>query len=139
MRIFIGILLFSSIALCFSCEKNGVFVNCPDCTTDEPITAKLEITLDINKNGASTLIKIYEGNIEDSILYDTWTTTLSQATARVALNKKYTVTATYYIPDNYYIAIDSATPRVRYDKEQCDDPCFYIYDRTIDLRLKYTR
>jgi hypothetical protein len=138
MRIFIRILLFSIVVLSFSCEKNGVFVKCPDCTADEPITANLEINLD-NNNGTATIINIYEGNIEDSILYKTLTTSYSQTSTQVTINKKYTVTATYYISDSYYIAIDSATPRVRYDKEQCDDPCFYVYDRIINLRLKYTK
>ena len=59
-------------------------------------------------------------------------------TIPVTLNKKYTLTATYYQPDNYYVAIDAATPRVKFEKNQCDDPCYFVYDKEIDLRLKYT-
>jgi hypothetical protein len=57
----------------------------------------------------------------------------------VPINKKYTATATYYKSDIKYVAVDSATPRVKYDKNQCDDPCYFVYDRVVDLRLKYTK
>jgi hypothetical protein len=89
--------------------------------------------------GNSILINIYEGNLEDSVLYDSFQASGTQATIPVTINKKYTVTATYYIPDNYYVAVDSATPRVKFDKTQCDDPCYFVYDKKIDLRLKYTK
>jgi len=55
----------------------------------------------------------------------------------VSLNKKYTVTATYQIDGDTYIAVDSAFPRVKYTKEQCEDPCYFVYDRIVDLRIKY--
>jgi len=89
--------------------------------------------------GFEVQINVYEGNIDDSVLYSSFKTSGTQTTIPVTLNKKYTVTATYYISDNYYIAVDSATPRVRFEKTQCDDPCYYVYDKKIDLRLKYTK
>jgi hypothetical protein len=54
----------------------------------------------------------------------------------VTLNKKYTLTATYNIQDNTYVVVDSATPRVRFDKDKCDDPCYLVYDKKLDLSLK---
>jgi hypothetical protein len=97
------------------------------------------VKLDEGYNSSPTLINVYEGNLEDSVLYSSYETTETLAIISVTLNKKYTVTANYHIADNYYIAIDSATPRVRYDKTQCNDPCYFVYDKDIDLRLKYTR
>jgi hypothetical protein len=137
MKFPIKILLLIALILCFSCEDQGLIVKCPDCTVDEPINTDLVVKL--SYFGYLTQINVYEGNIEDSVLYSSVKTSETYAAIPVTLNKKYTVTATYYINDNYYIAVDSATPRVRFDKTQCDDPCYFVYDKTIDLRLKYIK
>jgi hypothetical protein len=139
MKVTIKIYLIFAFIICFSCEDRGLFVKCPDCTTDEPKDTSLKIKLDGVDSGLTTQINVYEGNAEDSVLYDSFKTFSSEASVTVTLNKKYTVTATYFIHDNYYIAFDSATPRVRYDKKLCDNPCYFVYDRDIDLRLKYTK
>jgi translation elongation factor EF-G len=130
------ILLLLFIVVLFSCEEHGLFVKCPDCTVEEPLKIQLELMLDINHNGGPTIIKVYEGNLEDSVLYSSYTSTGTRTSIPVTINKKYTVTATYYIPGNYYITVNSATPRVRYEKAQCDNPCYFVYDKIIDLRLK---
>lgn len=133
------VLLLLFIVVFFSCEEQGIFIKCPDCTAEEPLKTDLEIKLDLTFYSSATLIEVYEGNLEDNILYSSYNTRRTKTTIPVTINKKYTVTATYYIPGDYYITVDSATPRVRYDKEQCDDPCYFVYDRMIDLRLKYTK
>jgi hypothetical protein len=138
MRIFIKGFILLAVALFFSCEKEPLFVKCVECLSEEPVNVSLDVKLDNNYNGASTLINVYEGNLEDSVLYRSFNTTSTTTTISVTVNKKYTVTATYYVPDDYYVAIDAATPRVKYEKSQCKDPCYYVYDRSIDLRLKYT-
>ena len=139
MRPLIKTIVTILIVLCFSCEDQGLTVKCPDCTADEPVSTFLEVKLNTGNLVGETLINVYEGNIEDSIIYKTFYTTAANITIDVKLNKKYTVSAIYYISDNYYIAVDSAFPRVKFDKTTCDDPCFYVYDKTIDLRLKYNR
>ena len=133
------IFLFLTLVICFSCEEQGLFVKCPDCTAEEPLKTNLEIKFDRGFNGGATSIKVYEGNLEDSVLYRSFNASGTKTTIQVTINKKYTVTATYYITGGYYISVDSATPRVRYDKEQCDEPCYFVYDRVVDLRLKYTK
>lgn len=131
--VFLFVLVFS-----FSCEEYGLIFHCPDCTTDEPVRAKLEAKLEAF-NFSQTLVQIWEGNLEDSILLGSFQSTSETFYHDVTINKKYTVTATYHISGNTYVAVDSVTPRVKYDKELCDDPCYYIYDRIVDLRLKYTK
>jgi hypothetical protein len=139
MKNILKILLFLFIVELFSCEKQGLIVKCPDCAADEPVKTNLILKLDEGSNSSPTVINVYEGNFEDSVLYSSYKAIETYYTILVSLNKKYTVTATYHIGDNYYIAIDSATPRVRYDKTQCDNPCYFVYDKDIDLRLKYTK
>jgi hypothetical protein len=138
MRNTAKIFLTLSFIILFSCKEQGLFIKCPDCLNEEPLKTSLEIKLEAANFGVSTQINVYEGNIEDSVLYSSFSSSSNHTSIEVTLNKKYTVTATYYIPDNYYIAIDSATPRVKFDKTKCDNPCYFVYDEDIDLRLKYT-
>lgn len=139
MKNTIKILLLLTFVFCFSCEEQGLYVKCRDCTADEPVKTNLEVKTDLGNYGYETVINVYEGNLEDSVIYASYKTMGTSTTISVTLNKKYTVTATYYIPDDYYVAIDSATPKVKYEKTQCDDPCYFVYDKFIDLRLKYTK
>lgn len=139
MRKFVKLLLSVTIIFFFSCEDRGLIVKCPDCRSDEPKLTDLEVKLDPESFGTPILIKVYEGNLEDSILYNSVTVSTYSTSISVTMNKKYTVTATYHLNDDYYTAVDSATPRVRYEKDLCDNPCYFVYDRTIDLRLKYTK
>jgi hypothetical protein len=134
------IFLLFILILCFSCEDKGIIVKCEDCLSEEPINTTLDVKLDLSDYGfLPALITVYEGNIEDSVVYDSFSVNSETTSITVSINKKYTVTATYYIPDDYYIAVDSATPKVRYEKSQCSDPCYFVYDKSINLRLKYTK
>ena len=139
MKILSKIILVTIILFCFSCEDQGLIVKCADCIGNEPVDVVLDIKLDPNHSPSETTIDVYEGNIEDSVLYSTLKTSASSASVKVTLNKKYTVTATYKEQNDFYIAIDSATPRVRFEKSQCDKPCYFVYDKVLDLRLKYTK
>jgi hypothetical protein len=140
MRIKVKIFLTIALLASFSCEDQGLIVKCPDCVAEEPKDTYLDVKLSYDNNLRNKIhVNVYEGNIEDSVLYKTYDISGGQTTILVTLNKKYTVTASYYLPDNYYTAVDSATPRVKYEKTQCDEPCYYVYDTSIDLRLKYTK
>ncbi len=126
------------IAILFSCEEQGYFILCDNCSYDEPERTELEAKLDLNQS-AAILINLYEGTIEDSILISSYESYSSSFKYDVMINKQYTITATYTIGSKKYIAIDSAFPRVRYAKDQCEEPCYFVYDRICDLRLKFTK
>lgn len=139
LRIIIKLFLIIVAIFCFSCEDQCLFVNCSDCITNEPVSSNLDVKLDASTFKNETLVRVYEGNLEDSVLYFSEYVTEKEITVLpVNMNKKYTVTATYHLKDGYYIAVDSATPRVRFDKKKCSHPCYIVYDKQIDLRLKYT-
>jgi hypothetical protein len=124
----------------FSCEKTGlVVVECNDCLSVEPTVADLNIKLDLS-DISLIRINIYEGNLEDSILFASFNAPRNTSTTyRVHINKSYTLTAKYNIGGKNYIAVDSAFPRVKFDRESCDQDCYYVYGKDIDLRLKYTK
>jgi len=131
------IIIFTIIVI-LSCDENFVIVNCSDCLQSEPVEANIKLEMDDNGNYNGT-IRIYEGNIEDSIL---WMSTVVYARTMeftVQINKKYTFRVDYQGKNGVkYSAIDSAYPRVKFEAEQCSSgPCFYIYDNKLNMKLKY--
>ena len=135
LRIFFLILSVFS----FSCEEQPFFVKCDECVLDEPLNADLKMKLSGSNYGVPTIINVYLGNLEDNILYRTIQTSGTETSIKVTLTQLYTVTASYNRDGINYIAVDAAAPRVTYNKDQCNDPCYYIYDKEVDLRLKYTK
>ncbi|MFZ0283171.1 MAG: hypothetical protein WAL29_16085 [Bacteroidales bacterium] len=141
MKKLLQIIFFLTITICFSCEKQGLFedkgwvVKCSECETTEPLKAFVELMLKVT--GTPVKIDVYEGEFEDGVIYKTAETTLTRYTFNAVLNKKYTAVATYHLDGVTYIAVDSAIPRVKYSKEACDEACYFVYDRILDLRLKY--
>jgi len=137
MKRIIRILFTTLLAVCFSCEEKGWLADCDDCTVEIPRTTYLLIKL--TDTGLPVLLNIYEGELEDSVLYDFINiNNVKEYSADVPVNKTFTITATYDIEDITYIAVDSATPKVRYTEDQCEEACYYVYDREVDVRLKYT-
>jgi len=134
------ILFFFTLVLSFSCEERGWLVNCQDCLATEPLVGHLDIKISTDKNIATNFyfeieMSIYEGNLEDGVLLASFD--FGRSNYEVPLNKKYTVVAKYVIGATTYIAVDSATPRVKYEEELCKNPCYWVYDRVLDVRLKY--
>lgn len=140
MRIFRKTVLVLLLVVIFSCEKTGlIIVECDNCLPQEPTVTNLDIRLDIS-DAELVRINVYEGNLEDSILYASFRALRNTtATYRVPINKRYTLTAQYQIGGKQYITVDAAFPRVKFDKESCEEQCYYVYGKDLDLRLKYTR
>lgn len=133
-------LFILSISVLLSCDKEGGLINCNDCLPDEPAYATLIINLDPYKRmKTSPMVEIFEGNIEDGqslARFSQWTGT---STYPVKINKKYSVTVTYFDESgNKYIAVDSATPLIKYVTDFCKEPCYFVYGKTVNLSLKYT-
>jgi len=139
-------LLFFALLLLLSCDEeldiNQItFINCNECYTDEPVRADIKIKLtDPYKYGSDYMkiyIDIYEGNLEDNDLIRSIQTSVTETGTTLPVNKKYTFTATYIIDNKTYIAVNSATIKVKYNKDSCEDPCYYTTPRSINLKLKY--
>src|SRR5512135_3689569 len=90
-RIFGGALLFFGLALYFSCEKTfpGLIL-CSDCLSEEPQTAVLELKLSLGSN-SQIHIEVFEGNLNDGILYRSYSTASTLSNVTVIMNKKYTI------------------------------------------------
>ena len=136
-RLFLPVLCLI-IAYVMSCEGSESSINCSDCTAAEPYEATLKCEIDM---GVQTLLQIWEGKLEDSLLVysksGSFATNVIKET--VSINRDYAVTATYIIDNKTYVAVGSASPRVIYSEDKCDDPCYFVYGNKVNLRLKYKR
>jgi len=127
------------IVLLFSCEDSKYNTDCNDCLEDEPDQTTLVAELD-DPGVSGVLIILYEGRIEDNVVYDSTGVYYSGSyEKRVSLNRMYTITATYIINNKMYTVVNSTTPRVKYTETLCEEPCYFVYDRKMDLKLKYTK
>lgn len=128
-----------AISILFSCEKLLDFPGCSECKTEEPTRGQLKFKFE-SSYGVPVELKVYEGDLSDSILLATHTLTnfAPDYKTNVALNKKYSATGTYIINKKNYIVVGATAIGVVYEKEKCDDPCYYIYNDIIDLSLKKT-
>jgi hypothetical protein len=136
IRIVLGTAVFILMSVLFSCEEI-FFVDCTECELTEPSEAYLQIQLDQNSEGAR--VTIYEGNPEDSVKFMKFTSYTEVLFQKVPLNKSYTLTAEYPKNGKVYVVVNSVIPRVKYEEEKCNDPCYYIHDDIVDLHLKYAK
>ena len=125
----------------FSCDKSILSVNCSGCTKEEPKTAEISISLNNISpfNYGEVVVCVYSGNLEDNILLTTFSANNPDQVTTVTLNKKYTFTATYQISGSNYTTVDAIFPRTKYEASACTDPCYYVYDTKVNLKLKYTK
>jgi hypothetical protein len=139
MKIFAKYIFPIIILMLLSCDEQGWFVRCLDCFPDEPRDATLLINFDDYRYmKAPPLIKIYKGNIEDSLLITSFAQSTGTSTYDVSLNVKYTLTAKYIMDSGKtYIVVDAVTPKVKYEKTLCEKPCYFVYDKIVNLKLKY--
>jgi len=126
------------IVLIFSCEDSKYNTNCDDCLSEEPEQTTIVAELDEYRT-STTLVILYEGRLEDNIVIDSIRVYYTRYEKRVSLNRMYTITATYNINNKLYTVVNSTTPRVKYTETMCEEPCYFVYDRMMDLRLKYTK
>ncbi len=126
------------MTILFSCEElRKLTIDCTLCKDSDMTTAALNIKTDTRFGDAT--INVYEGDLEDNIKYSQFRTASENMTISVPVNRKFTVTATYIIGGDNYIAVDSAEPHVGYDKDTCDEPCYYVYNNSVNLKLKYLK
>jgi Mg2+ and Co2+ transporter CorA len=128
-----------ALLLLFSCEE-GYITDCDECDPDGINQPQLMIYIRNSEyEPTNPLVTIYEGAIEDSIVLKRINVDVSYSyiTYDAVLFKDYTVTLEFFLNSVKYVAIGAAYPKVRYDEKTCDEPCYYLYDNIIDLRLRY--
>lgn len=128
-----------ALLLLFSCEE-GTVTDCNECHPDVIYQPQLTIYIrDSEYEPVNPLVTIYEGAIEDSIVLNRINVneSYSYITYDAVLYKDYTIKLEFFLNSIKYVAIGAACPKVRYDESTCDQPCYYLYDDIVDLRLRY--
>lgn len=128
-----------ALLLLFSCEE-GSITDCNECDPAGINQPHLMIYIrNPEYEPTNPVVTIYEGAIEDSIVLKRISVneSYSYITYDAVLYKDYTATVEFFLNSVKYVAIGAACPKVRYDESTCDEPCYYLYDNTIDLRLRY--
>jgi hypothetical protein len=128
-----------AMLMLFSCEE-GPITDCDKCNPDG--ISKPQLTIYIRNpdyEPANPLVTIYEGAIEDSIVLDRINVneSYSYITYDAVLYKDYTATVEFFLNSVKYVSVGAACPKVRYDESTCGEPCYFLYDDVIDLRLRY--
>ncbi len=136
----VAITILTMVLITSSCEKQMlVLVRCNDCIKTEPTSAQLILKLYEDYVIFNSIdINVYEGDNTDGPVILRFTGQPG-GTRRidVAINRTYTIEAIYVKDGRIYKVYNSARPRVKYSESDCDDPCYFIYNNKIDLRLRY--
>jgi hypothetical protein len=140
MRNTLKILFFFITIAIFSCEDNRYFTNCDECTSEEPSEVVISAKLNYTYYEGGVLLKLYVGDIEDNVLYDSVRIYhIAKYEKKVPLNTTFTASATYTINGKKYTVINSTTPRVKYTETLCEKPCYFIYNKDLNLEYKYLK
>jgi hypothetical protein len=126
------------LLLLFSCEE-GFITDCNQCYSDD-----YRVILRIRYRNPDYMpnhpvVTLYEGKVSDSIVLKKFyiTDPTSYIDYNAILYKDYSATLVFYKDGQKYIITAGACPNVRYDETSCEEPCYYLYDNILDLRLRY--
>ncbi len=134
-----SLILVLLIMLLFSCEE-GFLTDCDKCYTGPDFSVELNVIYrNPDRVPVNPLLTIYEGNISDSIIISRIRIAdpYSYMYQPAILYKDYSATLEFTYDGQKYLTIASACPGVRYDETTCDEPCYFVYDNVLDLRLRY--
>lgn len=134
-----GITVVVLMTLLFSCEESFVS-DCRDCYLESVPPAQLKI---LYRNPdyvpLNPKVTLYEGPIENGIIIRQYVIeeAVSFIEVDAILYKDYSATLEFFIDGRKYITTAAACPKTGYDEDSCDEPCYFVYDNVLDLRLRY--
>ncbi len=124
-----------------SCEDNFLlFVDCSECFATDPSETVVTIKLQYSPRPGSSnsYLNIYSGPDTDAPLIRSFQPQWGRdITVTLAVNRTYTFEMLYNSEDKSYRSVTARRLTVKKTENLCDDPCYYVPNRTIDLRLKY--
>lgn len=123
----------------FSCEKQFfVIVDCEECTASEPQLASILVRVGSDSPSGTVTVRIHEGTNTDAPVIITYQAqTGDERTITAALNRTYTAVAEYRYAGKTYRVVNSVRPSVKFAKSDCEEECYYVYNTTLNLILKY--
>jgi len=133
-----SLIIALTMLLILSCDEE--FISCNDCYTSNNYKVVLFIRYrNLEGLPANPVVTLYEGNVSDSLVLEKYYITDPYSVTKyyAILYKDYSATLEFTLDGQKYIVTGAACPKVRYDETKCVEPCWYMYDNVIDLRLRY--
>jgi len=127
------------LMLLLSCEDKFA-TDCGECYAESPVGATLTISFrNPDYVPANPKVTLYEGAIEDNIILEQFfiSDPYSYVSFDALLYKDYSATLEFMLDGVKYTTADGVCPQVGYDETSCDEPCYFVYDNVLDLRLRY--
>ena len=134
-----GIAVALLLMLLLSCEDSFVS-DCGECYSERPEMARLTISFrNPDYVPLNPRVTLYEGAIEDSIILEQFVIEdpYSYVGFDALLYKDYSATLEFMLDGVKYVTVDGVCPQVGYDETTCEEPCYFVYDNVLDLRLRY--
>jgi hypothetical protein len=126
------------LTILFSCEDSYVS-ECRDCYPEGVPLTQLKILLrNTDYVPVNPMLTLYEGPVEDGIIIRQFISEVSVSYFAIdaILYKDYSATLEFTMDGRRYITTAGACPKVGYDKNSCEEPCYFLYDNVLDLRLR---
>ena len=121
-----------------SCDIEDLKVfDCSECYTNKPEFSEAKISVTIDNENQQVPITVYLGSYDDGlIVYEDITTSLMNY---VWLENEvdYTLVAEYIRNGRTVNVVNGLTMKIRKDYENCNEPCYYVRNRNVNLKLKY--
>lgn len=126
-----------AFSLSVSCDSiNLSAVNCAECYIDDPEYGYIKLDLTINDENPEVMITLYNNTFDyDNIIYSE-IVHYSSVELEIMTNKEYVIEAQYLKNGRSYHVVNRAKLKTRRDTESCNEPCYYIVKRSVDLRIK---
>lgn len=110
------------------CNPNAI------CYTQAPPTLFVKLRLSPNLNGTPVKVRVYVGDVDDGILYDSFETFNAEETYLLPVNEDYSAEAEYTDGEITIIAVDGDRLNRR-SFQNCGNTC-YDWDHSITLDLE---
>jgi len=133
-----SLIIAAFLLLLFSCE-DGYITDCEECYSDDyRVVLKIKFRTP-EYIPVNPVVTLYEGNVSDSIIIGK--SYISEPHSYIEydaiLYKDYSAMLVFYKDGRKYVTTAAACPQVKYDETTCEEPCYYLYDNILDLRLRY--
>lgn len=121
-----------------ACEKkyDDFEFDCDNCYREKPGYGPLVIYFSVNAENDSIPYTIYKGNFEDRIVEYSGEAVFSEEQIDVPVDEYYSVEALYVYKGDTIHVVDGDKLRLKKERSECDEKCYYFEDGVIDVRLK---
>ncbi|MCK9322330.1 MAG: hypothetical protein PHP52_13910 [Bacteroidales bacterium] len=137
----ISILILMTISL-ISCDDDmepsidSESIDCEWCFEERPEYVDLELIFNVEESDKRVIYTVYSGYAFASEIYFIDTTFENSIWISVLPDQKYTVAAEYIIGEQTIHVINDGFVKTKYFKHGCDNPCYYVFEASCDLKLK---